>query len=55
MTALAGYRTYILAAAGGLLTVAQILGFIDMATYGTLMGLIGAGGLATLRASVPKA
>ena len=51
MDFLSGKRTYILAAAGMVLTGMQLLGFIDMQTYGTLMGLIGAGGLATLRAA----
>lgn len=54
MDKLKGYRTYILAAVGALLTAMQLLGVIDLETYGTLMGLVGAGGLATLRAAVPK-
>ncbi len=54
MKALAGKKTYVCAAAAGLITVAQLLGFIDAETYAGLMGLVGAGGLAALRGGVSK-
>jgi len=47
-----GYKTYICAAGAGLATVAQILGWIDAAQYTAILGLLGAGGLAALRAGV---
>ena len=49
-----GKRTYLIAAAIGLLTVGQVLGWIDHKTYDVLLGLFGAGGLAALRAGVNK-
>lgn len=49
---LAGKRTYIIALAIGALTTLHWLGYIDGATYQTMLGLLGAGGLATLRAAV---
>lgn len=51
MNVLQGYRTYIIAALIGLLTVGHQLGYIDSTTYQTLLGVLGAGGLATLRAA----
>jgi len=51
MNALQGYRTYIIAALIGLVTVGHQLGYIDSTTYQTLLGVLGAGGLATLRAA----
>ena len=54
MNALKGYRTYLLAALGGLATIAAILGIIDAEMWAYAMGLAGAGGLATLRAGVAK-
>lgn len=51
---LSGKKTYILAAIAGLLTVAHALGWITSEVYQTLMGLVGAGGLATLRQGVKK-
>lgn len=53
-TMLAGYKTYIIAALVAAVTVAQQLGYLDAATAQTLLGLLGAGGLATLRAGVTK-
>ena len=47
-----GYRSYVLAVVAGALTVAHALGYIDTETYTTLMGLTGAGGVATLRAGM---
>lgn len=44
-----GYKTYLCAVLLGLATVARALGYIDDATYATLAGLLGAGGLASLR------
>ena len=55
MDALKGKKTYIIAAAVAAVTVIQFLGYIDAATAGTLYGLLGAGGLATMRSAVPKA
>jgi len=52
MNALQGYRTYIIAALIGLITVGHQLGYIDSITYQTLLGVLGAGGLATLRAGI---
>ena len=49
-----GYKTYIVAAGIGLATFARVLGWIDNSTYEILLGLLGAGGLATLRAGVTK-
>lgn len=54
MSALAGYRTYIIAACAAVLTGLQYAGVIDQHLYETLMGFLGAGGLATLRAAGPK-
>jgi len=51
MNALQGYRTYIIAGLIGLVTVGYQLGYIDSTTYQTLLGVLGAGGLATLRAA----
>ena len=51
MNVLQGYRTYIIAALIGLGTVGHQLGYIDSTTYQTLLGVLGAGGLATLRAA----
>ena len=51
MNVLQGYRTYIIAALIGLVTVGHQLGYIDSTTYQTLLGVLGAGGLATLRAA----
>lgn len=52
MEALKGKRTYILAAAVAVVTVVQYLGFIDGTTAATLYGLLGAGGMATMRAGM---
>lgn len=54
MDKLKGYRTYLVAAAVGIATVVYQLGYIDGDLYATALGLLGAGGLATLRAAVPK-
>lgn len=49
---LKGKKTYLIAMAIGALTALKALGFIDEATYQTILGLLGAGGLMTLRAGV---
>lgn len=51
MKFLSGYRTYIFATAIALISAAKYLGWLDDATYTTLLGLFGAGGLAALRAA----
>lgn len=51
MNALQGYRTYIIAGLIGVATVLHQLGYIDSQTYQTVLGVLGAGGLATLRAA----
>lgn len=49
---LQGNRTYILAALAAVVTFVKYLGYIDDSMYQTLIGLLGAGAVATLRASV---
>lgn len=49
-----GYKTYIVAGLIGLATVAHTLGWIDDTVYQVILGLLGAGGLAALRAGVTK-
>ncbi|MCL4500445.1 MAG: hypothetical protein M1438_01150 [Deltaproteobacteria bacterium] len=51
---MSGKKTYIAAGLIGLVTVARVLGWIDDALYQTLLALLGAGGLAALRAGVTK-
>ena len=51
---LSGKKTYVVAVLVAVVTAAHQLGKIDAATYTTLLGLLGAGGLATLRAGVSK-
>ncbi|MDI6808419.1 MAG: hypothetical protein QME66_05490 [Candidatus Eisenbacteria bacterium] len=46
-----GKRSYILAVLIGLVAVAAYLGYIDAAERDFLFGLLGAGGLASLRAA----
>lgn len=48
---LKGKKTYIVALAVGVLTVLKYLEVLPNDAYVTLMGLLGASGLATLRAS----
>ena len=52
MSVLKGKRTYIIAALVGVATAVHHLGFIDTALYQAILGFLGAGGLATLRAGV---
>ena len=54
MNMLKGYKTYIVAVLVALTVGAQQLGWIDGPTSGAILGLLGAGGLATLRAGVSK-
>jgi hypothetical protein len=49
---LKGKKTYILAAAGGVIIFGYILGWIDSTVANVLLGLLGFGGLATLRAAI---
>lgn len=49
---LKGKKTYIIAAAAGVVTAAHAAGFIGVELYTSIMGFLGAGGLATLRAGV---
>lgn len=51
---LAGKKTYIIAAIAGLVTVAHSLGYIDDSTWQFLLGLLNAGGLATLGAKANR-
>jgi|ETNmetMinimDraft_26_1059896.scaffolds.fasta_scaffold00917_12 hypothetical protein len=52
MNLLKGKKTYIVAIAVGLVTVALQLRFIDMEMAQMLYGLLGATGIATLRAGI---
>lgn len=52
MEFLKGYKTYIIAILGGILSVCLKLGYIDATTYEWLMGVLGSLGLATLRLGV---
>ncbi len=54
MQALSGYRTYLIAIALATVTAAQYLGWITTETAVALYGVLGAGGLAALRAGVSK-
>ena len=51
---LAGYKTYIVAALMALISMAYTAGLIDGTAYQAILGILGAGGLATLRAGVSK-
>jgi len=51
---LKGKRTYIVAVLVGVLSVLQYLGVLSSDVYVTLMGVLGAGGLASLRAGVNR-
>jgi len=54
MNVLKGKKTYIIAALVGLATAIHQLGYIDTGMYQAILGFLGAGGLATLRAGVSK-
>ena len=49
---LKGYRTYIVAVCVGLVTVAHYLGWLSPETTAVLLGLLGATGVATMRAAI---
>lgn len=49
-----GYKTYLIALAMGIATAMKFLGYLDQETYLTIMGLLGGGGFAALRAGVKK-
>lgn len=51
---LAGSKTYIIAGVIGIATAARYLGYLSESTYQLVLGLLGAGGLAALRAGVAK-
>ena len=49
-----GYKTYLSAGGIAAITLLHALGYIDDATFQMLLGLLGAGGLAALRAGVGR-
>lgn len=51
---LAGYKSYIVAALAAAVTVAHSLGYIDDATFNTLMSLLGAGAVGTVAAKINR-
>jgi hypothetical protein len=51
---LKGWKTYLVAVAMGAATIAKSLGYIDDATYITIMGFLNGTGFATMRAAVSK-
>jgi uncharacterized membrane protein len=51
---LQGWKTYIVAAAMAAATAAHALGFIDDATYQTIMAFLGSLGVATFSAKVNR-
>lgn len=51
---LKGYRTYIIAAIIAILAGLHAMGYIDEATYQTLLALLGAGGLSTVAAKIGR-
>lgn len=53
MNVLSGYKTYLCAVGIGVATAAKALGYLDEATYQAIVGFLGAGGLAALRAAKP--
>ncbi len=52
---LKGYRTYGIAILTGILAVAHALGYVDNTTYTSLLGFLGAGSIASMRAALPAA
>lgn len=52
LTFLKGHRTYIVAFLIALVAIAHYLNYIDSSVTDALVGLLGAGGLAALRAAV---
>ena len=51
---LSGKKSYIIAACVGLVVAARFLNLLDETTYQVLLGLLGAGGIASLRAGITK-
>lgn len=51
---LQGYRTYLAALAIGVAAAAHYLGYLNDVVYQSLLGILGGGGLAALRAAVKK-
>lgn len=51
---LAGYKTYIIAALVAILAGLHAMGYIDEATYQTLLALLAAGGTATVAAKIGR-
>lgn len=49
---LKGKKTYIIAVVIGILTMLHSLGWIETTAYITLMGLLGGGGMATMRSGI---
>ena len=49
-----GKKTYLVALGVAIATAAHQLGWIDATVYQTILGLLGAGGLAALRSGVGK-
>lgn len=46
-----GRKTYIVAALGGIVVIANFLGYLDSSTANLLLGILGFGGIAALRAA----
>jgi formate-dependent nitrite reductase membrane component NrfD len=55
MNLLSGYRTYIVAALGVVVTGLLAMGYIDQQTYNEVVAILGSLGLAFLRAGVKTA
>ncbi len=53
-TFLTGKRTYIIATAAAVVVFLHQAGYIDQQVYETLLGLLGAGALTTLRLAIKK-
>lgn len=51
---LKGWKTYVIAALTAILTLLKSLGYIDEATFQTLLGLLGAGALGTVAAKINR-
>src|SRR5690606_14667519 len=51
---LKGYKTYIVAILAGVVTAFHAMGYIDDATYQTLMALLGAGAVGTVAAKINR-
>lgn len=54
MITLAGYKTYICAGVGAIITCVYMIGLIDISAWQAGMAICGFGGMASLRASVKK-